>query len=386
MTKPTGCPPTKLIVVGCSGRTFWPVKGNEAEVSGSLSDPLSVLFCYPIDHIPPGKRNPIRSWVRDRTPVMIRSVDESEVKPAFRIHWHDRARETTKIIHFEDGLWWSVQGAAPARRLVAALATGEPAALGLLDPNLVTDRKIRATSEVFSGHRIVLDGLYAARALVQRGATNLIIVDDQIFVRNGEPLYALWNGDLYAKYGRQVSFDISGELYNAQPKLGFDDRTNWLIFGRVFSANQLEEALDLARQDQIDVEKQAVIEMLSPELASGDSFVAQTDAMFQRLARLVSVPRDLPTRAADELQTMLRRLSEAGRRDVTERAEAMKLFIEWSDPNTTFWKSKFRLERWFVTDAIKRLRLEGRVRHGITPFSDQALTDQDVEALAQLAI
>ena len=83
---------------------------------------------------------------------------------------------------------------------------------------------------------------------------------------------------------------------------------------------------------------------------------------------------------------MLRKLRDASGRDISscERALALKTFVDWCDPTPLQWKTKYRVERQFVVDAIERIESESRRRGETSPFTEGSVDAEDEIALARI--
>jgi hypothetical protein len=373
-----------LIAAAPSGRErrrISPTAGAQRPFEGG---PQAVTFCYPVDYIPPRHRRVKRSWVRDRAFVEIRTASSSQVQIAFKIKWHHESEEVAEIIQFEGNLWWSLPGRPPASLFVEALAAGDGAAVGLLDERLVTSARPFATREQLTARKVVHDGRDDAIARVNTGATGILVVDDSVFVRDGDPLYVLWN-ELNGFSTRNEP--IRGNRWHSRHP-SFDDITDAFTFGRVFAADRVAEAVTFATQSGVIIERQATIETFLPTFVRTKPLDVQIDATFRKLLYLASRHRKVPEESIREIRAMLDRLKHVAGPDISshDRALALRAFVNWCDAEPANWKAKYRVERRFVIDAIERINSECRRRNETSPFIQDPLSPEDELALAQLAM
>jgi hypothetical protein len=186
--------PFALLVAAPSGRQPWPVKTKSSQGDYVEGKPIQVEFTYPVHFIPAGKRNAHLARVRDRAPVLLKTTGAARIDLACRVRPTRPNTEATEIVHYGQELWWTLPGRPTVECFVTALSEGEHAAVGLLDQNCVSTARPANSREELNAREIIYDGRDDCVARLQRGAEGLLLSDDQVFLRDGPPLYVLWNG------------------------------------------------------------------------------------------------------------------------------------------------------------------------------------------------
>lgn len=371
--------PFFLSVVPPSGRRPWPIT-TEADRDYVEGKPVTVEFAYPVHYVPAGKRSTGASWVRDCAAVLLKTAGASKLPTACVIRRDDG--DITEVVQFESELWWSLPGRPTVERFVAALAAGEPAAVGLLDQGCVTTRKAASSESDLAIKRLVWNGRDNRLARLGRGAQGLLVADGTVFVRDGAPLLALWNG-----YRNQsiTSVGISPviiELASSRRNPAFDDVSNELIFGRPFEACDLSGVELFAVEKAVGIGEDASIEIMLPDLLRQDPVTVQLEATLGKLARLLAIRRPGAEHGSKDIALQLARLrrttEEAG--SAADRARALKGFADWV-VGPEEWKKKFRVERLFVRDAIDRVEAECDRRKLSSPFAESHLSEEDEAAV-----
>jgi hypothetical protein len=223
-------------------------------------------------------------------------------------------------------------------------------------------------------------------ASLNRGASRILVLDGEVFICDGAPLYVLWNGYRKQSITSVGTSRVVTELASSRPNPAFEDVSNDLIFGRLFGADEHSEALQFAMENNITLELDVKIETLLPELLRQNPIEVQLEAVLQKLLRLLFIKRDGTEAGTDEVLFELRRLQEVVDTDCSTfvRGVALKRFLDWTDPGPLQWKKKFRVERLFVRDAIDRIDVECRRRGEMSPFVKPSFNEVDEIALAHL--
>lgn len=373
--------PFFVSVVPPSGRRPWPVT-TEAEQDFAQGKPVTVDFTYPVYYVPAGKRSPVWSWVRDRAPVLFETAEPSQLRTACLITNVGGDTNTTEVVQFKGRLWWSLPGQPTIERFTGALATGEHAAVGLLDSGSVTTRKTASSENELAAKTIVWNGRDDRLARLGRGALGILVSGRRVFIRDGAPLLAIWNG-----YRNQsiTSIGISPvivEIASSRRNPAFDDASNELIFGRCFRADDLAGIAEFAKQKRIRFKKVAKVEILLPDLLRQDPMTVQLDATLGKLTRLLAIRRPGAEDGGKEIALELRRLRDLVEKDgpVVDRARALKKFTDWiAGPEQ--WKKKFRADRFFARDAVDRIEAECGRRDVPSPFPEPDFSEEDEDAI-----
>jgi hypothetical protein len=185
--------PFFVSIVPPSGRRPWPILTSADERRHVDGRPTTVKFTYPVHFVPVGRRNPVTVWVRDEAAVLFTTVEPSRLRTACVIAHLNSDRGPAEVVHFDGRLWWSLPG-LPIDRFTAALAAGEHAAVGLLDQGCVTTRKPASSEGELAIKKLKWNGREDRIARLNRGAEGIMVSDGKVFVRDGAPLYVLWNG------------------------------------------------------------------------------------------------------------------------------------------------------------------------------------------------
>jgi hypothetical protein len=374
--------PFFVSVVPPSGRRPWPILAAADERRHVDGRPTTVKFTYPVHLVPAGKRNPVTVWVRDEAAVLFSTAEPSRLRTACVIAHSDSDRDPTEVVHFDGRLWWSLPGLPTIHRFAAALTAGEHAAVGLLDQGCVTTWKAASSERELAIKELVWNGRENRIARLNRGAEGIMVSDEKVFVRDGAPLYVLWNG-----YRNQsiTSIGISpviAELASSRRNPAFEDATNELIFGRPFEAGDRSGIAKFATEKRIRFAEDATMENLLPELLRQDPVKVQLEATLGKLSRLLSIRRPGTEGGNEEIALELRRLRDGVEKDgfATDRARALKRLADWAS-GAEEWKKKLRVERLFASDAIDRIEAECGRRGLASPFSEPRFSEEDEAAI-----
>lgn len=378
-------PPFVLNVVAPSGRRPWPVEteGTHEYVGG---EPIEVMFSYPVVYVPTGKRARIQSRVWDKTPVLFRDAPSSELQTACRIHWKEDSAPT-EIVFFENELWWSQPHKLTMPHLVVALSAGKHAAVGLLDPGSVAAIKPADSISALKARKIVRDGREDCVANLNRGASQVLVSDGRIYIREGAPLYSLWDGYHNQSITSVGTSAVVVELCSSRRNTAFEDVSNSLIFGRLFEVSDRTGVEDFARSRKAGVDEMARIEILRPELLRQDPVKAQLEATLRKLLRLLSIHRAGIEAGGVAIMAERRRLSDAAASGSSTIAcgQALKEFLDWTSAGRQPWKTKLRVETLFIRDAIDRIDAECRRRGQPSPFPTGCLNPEEDVAVGTLS-
>lgn len=379
--------PFVLDAVAPSGRRPLPIETKSSRDDYVEGKPIAVQFSYPVHFIQHGKRTTVGARVRNSAPIMLKTTDERP-ELAFRIRPILGNGDPLHVVHFDDALWWSLPGAPTVQRFAAALTEGEYAAVGLLDPESVsTMRPVGSVAEL-QAREISYDGLADCIVRLQRGAARILVADNRVFVRDGAPVYMLWNGYINGSITAVGVSDVVGELASSRSNPAFEDASNELVFGRVFKATDHVCALDFARENGLKLNKASTIEVLGPELLQNDAMHIQLEATLSKLLRLISIFRAGTQEGSAEIIVERDRLRKvlAGEASISDCAQHLVQFFHWVAGEPQAWKKKFRVERLFVHDAMDRIEAECIRRGFISPFSKSILDAEDDAAIANLGV
>ena len=374
---------TVLSVVPPSGRRPWPLSSTSGMAPPFKPGPHSVTFAYSVDYIRKRQRRTVRSWVTEHDFVNLQTASASEVQTAFRIR--DSAGDATEVLYYAGNLWWSLPGRPRVSEFLEALASGESAAVGLLSEQLVARSRPVPSKDELSARKIVLDGRDNALAHLQSGATQLLVVEHEVFVRDGSPVYVMWDGRRIETPGNNFSRVVRA-LNSIDKNPAFEDLSDALTFGNVFGAEGIGEAKKLASETGIEIAVAATIEVLMPGFFQTDPLELQADAAFRKLSRLARIGSQVSRPALREIWTKLDELQESGAPDRSshDRARALMSFVEWCDRGPQEWKLSYRVERRLAVDAIGRIKRESARRHCPCPFDEDGLRPVDEAALLDL--
>lgn len=386
MQKLQGQPSFSITVAPPSGRRPRPILRHGAETHLCLTDPLRVTYHYPVSYIRPGRKTASRVWVRDYEFIQVRTVRHSETTPAYRIVSPDAGRQLVEIVEFDNRLWWPIGSHNLAASFFAALAAGESSAVSLLNTSLIRTGKRVTTIDAVNACRLVDDGRIKAAIDIQRAADGLLIIDDQVFVADGEPVYVLWDNRISPKLTPRSCYDFIETLYGTDIDFGYDDLTTALTFGTVFAPTELERLSSLLLTIDADIERHATIEVSGIRKFASDPLEVQTDAAFRKLLRLAAVPRRLPRAAAVEKRQKVTELQQAASASSTlVRARAMQAHLDWLELFP--WLSSFHVEHRFLKHVIGNISEEGNRRGVFTPFTQfEPLTEEEDAIVGALAI
>jgi hypothetical protein len=369
-----------LTVAPPSGRRPRQILRDITKRCDGLEGPHRVTYHYEVGHIRPGRKTSTPVCIRDSAFVVMDSAKLSATSLAYRVTWHNNERPVTDILEFRNRLWWSIDTEKTAATFLGALAAGDPSAVGLLGGSLVpTGRRIAARDDLRG--RIVDDNCINATISIQRGACNLLVIDDRVFIQDGEPVYVVWNDYIDPKLTSRASHEFLRAMHGTDVDFGYDDLTNALTFGHVFAPVELEEA---AATLFPEAERNATIEVVGPRKFASDPLEVQTDAAFRKLLHLASVPRRLPKAAFEEMGRSVSKLREAaGASTALARARAIENFLLWAEEFP--WASCIRVEQLFLRHVINRIIADGLRRDSYTPFSKPVLTEEDEAGLATVS-
>jgi hypothetical protein len=376
--------PFALMVAAPSGRQPWPIETKSSQDDYVEGKPIEVSFTYPVHFIPAGKRSVRVARVRDRAPVMLKTICGARLDLAARVRPMRPDREATEIMHDGQKLWWSLPGRPTVQRFAAALTEGEHAAVGLLDQKCVSSMRPANSWEDLGAREIVYNGRDECVARLQRGAEGLLVSDGEVFLRDGAPLYVLWNGYWNNSILSVGTSKVVVALANSRRNPAFEDASNDIIFGRPFEAVDRHDALSFAKEKRLDLGEHAKIETLRPELLRQDPIKVQLEATLRKLLRLVSILRDGTQDGLAEIRAERRRLRDLLERDgsIFDWGRGLQEFSAWVTFEPQQWKKKFRVEKLFVRDAIDRIEAECSRRGEPSPFSTTLLDEQDDAAIA----
>lgn len=376
--------PFALMVAAPSGRRPWPIETKSSQNDYVEGEPVQVSFTYPVHFIPAGKRSIRVARIRDRVPVLLKTTCGDRLDPAGRVRPTRLDREATEIVHYGRELWWSLPGRPTVQRFAAALTEGEHAAVGLLDQNCVSLMRPANSREDLGAREIVYDGRDECVARLQRGAEGLVVSDGEVFLRDGAPLYVLWNGYWNNSILSVGTSKVVVALANSRRNPAFEDASNDIIFGRPFEAIDRHAALSFAKEKRLDFEEHATIEMLRPELLRQDPIKVQLEATLKKLLRLVSIFRAGTDDGVAEIRAERQRLRDLLEREgsIFDWGRGLQEFSAWVASEPQQWKKKFRVEKLFVRDAIDRIEAECSRRGEASPFSTTLLDEQDDAAIA----
>lgn len=374
-------PDFQLTVVGPSGRRPWQVKTEAGQCDYVEGRPVEIRFTHPVHFIPTRKQSIYIAQVRGRTSVLFRNAAPSEIQTACLISW--TGGETTEIVSFDGELWWSQPGSLRIPQLVAALSEGEHAAVGLVDPGSVYNSRPAASVDDLGAREIVQDGQDECVARLNRGADGILVSGGRVFVREGAPVYSLWNGYRNGSITSVGTSDVVSELASSRRNLAYRDVSNKLIFGVPFRVSEHAEIREYARGRRLNLKEVAKIDLIRPDLLEQDPMKVQLEATLRKLLRLLSIDRAGTGAGAADLSRERTRLGDRIGEAVTvfDYGYALKSSLEWMSTGDP-WKSKFRVERLFVRDAIDRADAEFIRRGEISPFSSEALSDEEVAAIS----
>jgi hypothetical protein len=236
-----------------------------------------------------------------------------------------------------------------------------------------------------NAREIIYDGRSDCVARLHRGAEGLLLSDGQVFLRDGPPLYVLWNGYRNDSILSVGTSEVVVALASSRRNPAFEDASNEIIFGRPFEAADHKSALDFAEANRLVIQEDATIEMLLAELLRQDPLKVQLESTLRKLLRLVSIFRAGTEDGLAAIRAEQRRL-----RDILERAGSifdlaigLKEFSDWVMSEPQQWKKKFRIEKLFVRDAIDRVEAEYARRGEPSPFSTTLLNERDDAAIAE---
>jgi hypothetical protein len=376
--------PFSLMVAAPSGRRPWPIQTKSSRDDYVDGKPIEVEFTYPVHFIPVGKRTTYIARVRDRIPVLLKTTGTARVDFACRVHPTCADREAAEVVHFGRDLWWSLPKRPTVQRFAAALSEGEHAAVGLLDQNCVSTKPAANSQQDLNAREIIYDGRDDCVARLQRGAEGLLLSDDQVLLRDGPPLFVLWNGYRNNSILSVGTSEVVVELASSRRNPAFKDASNEIIFGRPFEAADHKSALDFAKANGLVIQENATIEVLLPELMRQDPLKVQLEATLRKLLRLVSIFRAGTEDGLAEIRLERQRLRNLLERDGSsfDWGRGLKEFSDWAVSEPQEWKKKFRIEKLFVRDAIDRIEAECSRRGEPSPFFTTLLNEDDDAAIA----
>lgn len=371
------------MVAAPSGRSPWPIQTKSSRDDYVEGKPIVVEFTYPVHFIPVGKRTAVIARVRDRASVLLETTGTARIDLACRVHPTCTDREATEVAHFGRDLYWSLPKRPTVQCFVAALNEGEHAAVGLLDQNCVSTMAAANSQQDLNARKILYDGRDDSVARLQRGAEGLLVSDDQVLLRDGPPLFVLWNGYRNNNISSVGISQIIVELASSRRNPAFEDASNEIIFGRCFEASDRKSALDFSKANGVAIQEDATIEVLLPELMRQDPFKVQLEATLRKLLRLVSIFRPGTEDGLAEIRLERQRLRKLLERDgsIFDWGRGLKEFSDWAVSEPQAWKKKFRVEKLFVRDAIDRIEAECSRRGEPSPFLTTLLDADDDDAI-----
>lgn len=373
--------PFALTAVPPSGRRPRPIATTETDQDYADGKPIGVQFTYPVHFVPAGKRKPVVARVKGRGFVTLRTVSNSSIELACRIRRNSGRNETTDVVHCDRKFWWSLPGRPTVRHFAAALAMGDPSAVGVLNRNCVSTMAPATSIGDLDAREIIYDGSNDCVVGLQRGAEGILVSGDLVFLRDGPPLYVLWNEYWNNSIISIGTSRVVGEFAGSRPNPAYDDALNELVFGRPFEATDQKGAIDFAKEKGLHLEKKATIELVRPEWTRQDPMKIQLEAILQKLLQLISIPRAGTEEGQIQIRAERRRLGDLLERDgsVYDRAECLKEFQRWTCSQPRSWMDKFRIEKLFVLDAIDRIEAEC-IRRGRPSFFSAGLLNPEDDA------
>jgi hypothetical protein len=376
-----------LNVTAPSGRRPWPVQTNSRRDDYITGQPIEVAFSYPVRFIPAGKKTPVVARVMDRAAILPRTTDPGRTEPVCTIRSATAGGDAREVVHYDRELWWSLPGSLTIQRFAAALNEGEHAAVGLLDRKSVSATRPFASLADLNIRKTLHDGRDERIGHLQRGSHDILVSGDRVFLREGAPAYTLWNGYRNGSITGVGTSEVVIELASSRRNPAFEDASNELIFGRVFEASDRQQALDFVASKRLDLEEDAAMEVLRPELLQQDAQKIQLEAILEKLLRMVAIFRAGTKDGSDQILAELGRLFEILTHDASavQRADDLKQFFNWVMSEPQAWKKTFLVERLFVHDAIDRIEAECARRGISSPFAKAALDQEDDAALARLS-
>lgn len=378
--------PLILTVVAPSGKRPRSVdtdRGTKEYVEGK---PIEVTFSYPVVFVPAGKSACVQARVWDKTPVLLREAQSSELQTACCIHWSQDS-EPTEVVFLDDALWWSQPQKLTMPHFVAALSAGDHAAVGLLDPRSVSMMKPAASMEELKARKVVRDGRDGCITNLNRGASQLIVSNGRLFLREGAPLFSLWNGDRNQSITSVGTGEVVIELCSTRRNPAFEDVSNYLIFGILCEASDRTGLENFARDRNATVEEASSITILRPDLLRQDPIKVQVEATLRKLVRLLAIKRAGMDAGREEVMAQRRQLCDVAERpsSALTLGRALKAFLDWTADGRQPWKKKLRVETLFIRDAIDRLDVECARRGEPSPFEIAHLSEEDDAAIDMLS-
>ena len=376
--------PFRLSAVAPSGRRPRPVVTSE-QYGIDSTGPATVRFCYPVDYIPAGRRKAVRSWVQDETPVLLTSVGREDVEVAYKIRRFDNPNDEMEILKFEDRLWWSLPGCLPVRKFMSALAIGENAAVGLLDPGCVTHLRSARSIVDLQAKSVFFQGRDACVTKLNHGCRAVLVVAGKMFVREGPPVFVVWNGFWDYRIASIGIHQVVTEFASTRPTPAFKDESNDLIFGRLFGPDEVAAIRSFAIEHKVTIRGNDEIDVLIADETTRSTTDIQLRAVIGKLLRMLACPHETTRAGWLEKNAQIGRLQNVAGESVSmfERGVMLQNFAKWAIPDRTEWKKKFRIEMLFVADAIRRIQAETKRRNMPSPFPI-SLGDKDDLALDDL--
>jgi hypothetical protein len=179
----------------CETRGAISVRRMVSTTPGISEVSVRVCYAYREDYIPYRCRKTRTRWYADRTISTVRSIPRSQFAPAFSITCNrprHRTRQpwTVEVSRFDGQLWWEI----PFGPLMPNMEHffREVARGRLLDQialGLPCEWREVTNADPEPRERFLLSTKTTMEARAQHIRNNVLIVDDQLFVRGGDPLW-----------------------------------------------------------------------------------------------------------------------------------------------------------------------------------------------------
>ena len=289
-----------------------------------MIEPLiqSIKYSYRLTFIPKRGRNRRSRTLAAEAWVRLNRAAYSEARPAFRIHLlsaHTKA--SYEILEVGNRLFWPVVDVSNRRirvdELLAGLRSGKAATLQhLAGPVIfhdidqtVEDQHEPNDVEVISNKKEML------LAELQRGAADILLIDDFVYREGGEPLYVrpaipkVYDFEPYSPPRSNISLLISrlssiddkpttyGDIFVVDPQLRTSTQSLGyispevfeysLLSGAVFRADEIERALALDADCEAKPVQNAKIDILGTTIVRANPIHLQVAQLVRALSRLM---------------------------------------------------------------------------------------------------
>jgi hypothetical protein len=363
-----------------------------------MSDSIiqGITFPYRVDFIPRRCRNTRFVYIADHDFVELRRATRSEVSVAFRILQHEENNKF-EILSFDQELWWPIVDAAGhlgASNFLAALENGHAEFLKLLHrrPFLPYTHRLPVSFDVLNVRKMKGCNREEILGLTREGASRVLLCDDFVYMRGGEPVYLCESPDTHEPplYNYISVADVNSRRPNyfyGVHKLGgysYNDFESLALNGAVFAADECE----LARAFVIEQEKHLpqerdTIELVDRETIRTNSLNLHVDVEV-RWFRASFGGMDLEEIASDnELASIISTLDRLTALDEISwepGAAAIESFIAWCERKHITYTSDYNYSFERAKEAINRINTDC-TRRGVTRKFDE----DDDAAVASLA-